>query len=129
MLDKIYDIKADVLERLQKAVEERGLERMDIGEVADVVKDLSEAEYYCSVTDAMDSYGYTPETRNGMWEDDRRYGYRDSQGRYSTRANRRGYPRRMGHMDSVETIREELHSATPEERENLKQELRQLLGM
>lgn len=126
MLDKLYDVKERAVERLLQSVDERALERMSPDDLADLVKDLSEAEYYCSVTDAMDNYGYMPED---MRYDHERYGYRDSRGRYSTRANRRGYPRRMGHMDAVENIREELHSATAEEREQLKQELRQILGM
>lgn len=143
MLDKLSDLKADMLQRLEKLVDERGLERLDVKELADAIKDMSEAEYYCSVVEAMDSYGYMPDdamyggmgydgqgNRGGNRQGGTRggYGYRDSMGRYSTRANRRrGY--RMGHMDAIENIREELQSATQEEREQLKQELRQMLGM
>lgn len=141
MLDKIYDIKADVMERLEKLVSDRGLERMDAKELVDAIKDLSEAEYYCSVVDAMeDSYGYVPDDMgydDGMGYDPRggrqggsrdRSGYRDSMGRYSTRANRRrGY--RMGHTDMIDGLREELQGASAEERERLKSELRQMLNM
>jgi len=146
MLDKIYDIKADVMERLEKLVSDRGLERMDAKELVDAIKDLSEAEYYCSVVDAMeDSYGYMPDDMprgydDGMGYDGRdgnrgnrggsgnRSGYRDSMGRYSTRANRRrGY--RMGHTDMIDGLREELQGASAEERERLKSELRQMLNM
>lgn len=143
MLDKIYDLKASVLTRLDKMIDERALDRMDAKELFDAVKDLSEAEYYCSVVEAMDSYGYMPADGmmydGGMGYDGQggrgggdgrggRSGYRDSMGRYSTRGNRRrGY--RMGHMDSIESIREDLQSATPEEREQLKRELRQILDM
>lgn len=143
MLDKIYDIKADVMERLEKLVSDRGLERMDAKELVDAIKDLSEAEYYCSVVDAMeDSYGYMPDDMprgydDGMGYDSRggrqgggrdRSGYRDSMGRYSTRANRRrGY--RMGHTDMIDGLREELQGASAEERERLKSELRQMLNM
>lgn len=146
MLDKIYDIKADVMERLEKLVSDRGLERMDAKELVDAIKDLSEAEYYCSVVDAMeDSYGYMPDDIPRGYDDDMGYdgrggnrgnrggsgnrsGYRDSMGRYSTRANRRrGY--RMGHMDAIENIREELQSATAEERDQLKREVLQMFGM
>lgn len=143
MLDKIYDIKADVIERLDKLVSDRGLERMDAKELVDAIKDLSEAEYYCSVVDAMeDSYGYMPDDMprgydDGMGYDSRgnrqgggrgRSGYRDSMGRYSTRANRsRGY--RMGHTDMIDGLREELQGASAEERERLKSELRQMLNM
>lgn len=139
MLDKLYDLKSDVVERLTKVIDERGLERMSADELFDAMKDLAEAEYYCSVTDAMESYGYMPEdmTYDGMGYDGRdgnrgnsgnRSGYRDSMGRYSTRANRRrGY--RMGHMDAIENIREELQSATAEERDQLKREVLQMFGM
>lgn len=145
MIDKLYDLKSDVVERLMKVVDERGLERMSADELFDAMKDLSEAEYYCSVTDAMESYGYMPDDMMGMGYDDgmgydsqgrggnrggsgNRSGYRDSMGRYSTRANRRrGY--RMGHMDAIENIREELQSATAEERDQLKREVLQMFGM
>ena len=142
MLDKLYDLKADMLQRLEKLVDERGLERLDVKELTDAIKDMSEAEYYCSVVDAMDNYGYMPEdmTYDGMGYDGQgnrggnrggsgnRSGYRDSMGRYSTRANRRrGY--RMGHMDAIENIREELQSATAEERDQLKREVLQMFGM
>lgn len=143
MLDKLYDLKADMLQRLEKLVDERGLERLDAKELTDAIKDMSEAEYYCSVTDAMESYGYMPDDMTGVGYDDgmgydgrggnrggsgNRSGYRDSMGRYSTRANRRrGY--RMGHMDAIENIREELQSATAEERDQLKREVLQMFGM
>lgn len=142
MLDKLYDLKADMLQRLEKLVDERGLERLDAKELTDAIKDMSEAEYYCSVVEAMDSYGYMPDDMSGMGYDDGMgydgrggnrgnrggSGYRDSMGRYSTRANRRrGY--RMGHMDAIENIREELQSATAEERDQLKREVLQMFGM
>lgn len=137
MIDKLYDLKSDVVERLMKVIDERGLERMSADELFDAMKDLAEAEYYCSVTDAMESYGYMPDDMMGMGYDGRggnrggsgnRSGYRDSMGRYSTRANRRrGY--RMGHMDAIENIREELQSATAEERDQLKREVLQMFGM
>ena len=126
MLDKIMDIKEEVMERLEKLADEHGFERMDAKELVDAVKDLAEAEYYCSVVEAMDGSGYMPEDMG--YEDmgyRNRQGYRGSNGRY--RSNRRGY--RMGHMDSIETIREELRSATADEREQLKQELRKVIGM
>lgn len=146
MLDKLYDLKADMLQRLEKLVDERGLERLDAKELTDAIKDMSEAEYYCSVVEAMDSYGYMPDDMSGMGYDDgmgydgrdgnrgnrggsgNRSGYRDSMGRYSTRANRRrGY--RMGHTDMIDGLREELQGASAEERERLKSELRQMLNM
>ena len=35
MLDRIMNLKADVIERLEKLVDERGLERMDAKELVD----------------------------------------------------------------------------------------------
>lgn len=35
----------------------------------------------------------------------------------------------MGHMDAIENIREELQSATAEERDQLKREVLQMFGM
>ena len=53
MTDKLYDLKTDVVERLTRVIDERGLERMSADELFDAMKDLAEAEYYCSVTDAI----------------------------------------------------------------------------
>lgn len=73
----------------------------EVGEVADVIKDLAETHYYCTVTKAMeeggeypeDMYGYSPRmTRNNMthgrmgyipymdgdWDYDPRMGYNGS---------------------------------------------------
>ena len=133
-------------------------EMHDTGQVnpesIDAVKDLAEAEkscweaeYYRSVTEAMedgkagydDGMGYT--RRGGMsydrqgrgyrrgYERESRRGYRgqsrDSMGRYTSR---RGY-RRMenyGHTDMMAEVRQMMETADPQEREQLKMQLRQM---
>jgi len=133
MIDKIMDAKEDVMERLGKLIDERGLERMDAKELFDAIKDLSEAEYYCSVVEAMDDYGYSPEG-NDMSYDGRsgyRRGYRgqsrDSMGRYTSR---RGYRQgRYGHDDVMQDVRDMMQGADPQERERIKQQLRQMAEM
>lgn len=111
MVDKIYDVKAKIIEHMEKVV---AADRMDVAEMeklADMVKDLSEAEekcweaeYYKSVTRAMaerpsgydggyDNMGYDPMGHDRMapfgYDDPSvgRNGYRgrDSMGRYVSR--------------------------------------------
>ena len=60
MVDKIFDIKAKVLEHMEGMTNQEKMDVQQIGMLADVVKDLSmaekdcwEAEYYKSVTKAM----------------------------------------------------------------------------
>lgn len=134
MVEKIKQIKDDLLRGLEQKINERGVDRADtkeIGELTDAIKDLAEAEkacweaeYYMSVTDAMGSQGYMPEGPNydGMGG---RSGYRDSRGRY---ARRPGYTP-MGYHGEVDGIREAMKTATPEEREKMMRELRQIVGM
>ena len=144
MVEKIYDIKNKALQRMEQAIAERGVDRMDVkemGELADIVKDLAEAEkscmeadYYNAVTEAMDgSSGYMPE---GMGYDAQggsqgrsgggRSGYRDSMGRYAR--GRRGYQYGYDH-DPLQDVRQAMSTAAPEERERMQRELRQMLGM
>lgn len=160
MVDKIYDIKARVLDRMQQSISERGIERMDVnemGKLADVVKDLSEAEescweaeYYRSVTEAMgsgymgyedaatrDRRGYQrPMEQSGYslpggstvtFRQGDASGYRDSQGQY---ASRRGYmDGPYGHTDPMQDVRQMMQSADPQERERIKAQLRQMAEM
>ena len=136
MVDKIYDIKNKLLEHIEKEMGERGPERLD-GDMVDMVKDLAEAEkccweaeYYRAVTDAMESRGYMPEAMGhyyGMGYDGQdmrggnstRRGYRDSMGRYA----------RRGYHEEMESVRQAMETASPEEREKMKRELRQMLDM
>lgn len=138
MVEKISEDKNRILEYMGKSLDKYGPDRIDVAEMeklADIVKDLAEAEkacweaeYYRAVTEAMDSSGYMPD---GMGYDGGRggnqggrMGYnpnRDSMGRYS-----RG---RRGYHDGMDGLRAEMQSASPEEREKMKRELRQMLDM
>lgn len=146
MVQLIKETKDIVLERLDKSINEKGPERMNVQEVgmlADVVKDLAEAEkacweaeYYKSVTEAMQdgSMGYdegmgyrdgggSQGGQRGGSRSGYRMGYRgqsrDSMGRYSSR----GY-----HGDPMEDIREMMENADPTERERIRKRLREMAG-
>lgn len=148
MVEKIYDIKNKALQRMEQAIAERGVDRMDVkemGELADIVKDLSEAEkacweaeYYRSVTDAMESSGYIPDGMGydgqdgsgGVRRTGGRSGYRDSMGRYASRGGRRGYDGGYGYQhDPMQAVRDAMSTATAEDREKMMRELRTMVGM
>ena len=122
-----------------------------IKDLAEAEKACWEAEYYRSVTEAMedgqmgydDGMGYR---RGGMgydrgsmqgrgyrrgYERESRRGYRgqsrDSMGRYTAR---RGYRRndRYGHDDMMAEVRQMMETADPQEREQLKVQLRQMMA-
>lgn len=121
-MDEIMKLKDKVLEHMRKTAEEKGADRID-PELADVVKDLSEAAYYCKVTEQMGQepmgyqrggYGYAPMGYMPMGYDQMGYQARDSRGRY------------MGYGDSVEAVRNIIASASPEEKERIKAEMRSM---
>lgn len=152
MVEKIKDLKDELLMQAEQDMHDGG--RVD-PETIDGIKDLAEAEkscweaeYYRTVTEAMedgkagydDGMGYT--RRGGMgydrqgrgyrrgYERESRRGYRgqsrDSMGRYTSR---RGY-RRMdgyGHTDMMAEVRQMMETADPQEREQLKMQLRQMM--
>lgn len=140
MVEKIAEDKNRVLEYMSKEIGRYGGDKMDVAtleKLADIVKDLAtaekecwEAEYYRSVTEAMESpAGYTPEGMGYQRMSRGRMGYnpnRDSMGRY---ASRRGYDGTYGYHEHMEDIRSEMQAASPEEREKMKRELRQMLDM
>lgn len=160
MVEKIKDLKDELLMQAEQDMHEGG--RVD-PETIDGIKDLAEAEkscweaeYYRSVTEAMedgqmgydDGMGYARGGNRGSssysrggnqgrgyrrgYERESRRGYRgqsrDSMGRY---ASRRGY-RRMdsyGHDDMMQEIRQLMETADPQEREQLRMQLRQMIEM
>lgn len=156
MVELIKETKDAVLERLDKAINEKGADRMNVQEVgmlADVVKDLAEAEkacweaeYYMTVTEAMedgsmgyeDGMGYmgggSQGGRGGSQGGSRGYGYRrgyrgqprDSMGRYASRGYSGG---RYGHDDIMQSVKDMMMSADPQEKEQMKQKLRQMADM
>ena len=133
MVERIYDAKRRVLEYADKELDKYGKDRMDVAEMdklADIIKDLSEAEkacweaeYYRSVTEAMEgSSGYDGMPRHTPM------GYsphRDSMGRYT--GGRRGYGGSYGYHENLEGLREQFGKASPDEREKMKREMRQII--
>ena len=91
---------------------ENGIEKLDtkeMGEVADIIKDLCEAEYYAKISKAMDESEYGEDyDMNGQIEERRYYRGqpRDSRGRYM---RRRDYHEPTYHMTP-----EMYHEHTPE---------------
>lgn len=156
MVELIKENKDAILERLDKAINEKGADRMNVQEVgmlADAVKDLAEAEkacweaeYYMTVTEAMedgsmgyeDGMGYmgggSQGGRGGSQGGSRGYGYRrgyrgqprDSMGRYASRGYSGG---RYGHDDIMQSVKDMMMSADPQEKEQMKQKLRQMADM
>lgn len=132
MVQKIAELKDLLIDRMEHAIDERGIERVDLSEtskLADQIKDLAEAEkacweaeYYMAVTEAMENRGYMPEDiGDGMSRGYRRRGYnmsRDSRGRYS-----------RGYHEELDGIREAMRNASPDEKEKMQRELRQMLNM
>lgn len=113
MNEDIKAIKGKVLQFMEQEVGKYGNGRMDtkqVGELADVVKDLAEAEYYCTVAQSMtkDSYGYTqPMDRMG----------------YQGGMDRSGYSGSMGHTDPMQIVRDVLANANPEMRAKIRTEI------
>jgi hypothetical protein len=127
MVGKIKEIKDKVLGRMETAMTERGsIDRMDVkemGELADIIKDLAkaekscwEAEYYRSITEAMAGEGGS--SRSSGYSGGGRMGYMD---------DRRGYA--MGHTDPISTIRDMLATSTPEMRAKIRNDLSGLMSM
>lgn len=97
----------EIIEKLASCAHheiEKGLENVDteeMGKVADILKDLSEAEYYAKISKAMDESEYGEDyDENGPMEERRYYRGqpRDSRGRYMSRRGRRGYAEPYYHM-------------------------------
>ena len=94
-----------MIEKLTKCAEtelEKGIENInaeEMGEVTDMIKDLSEAEYYAKISKAMDESEYGVDyDYMGAYDEHERKGYRgqprDSKGRYMSR-------RRMGYKEMM----------------------------
>lgn len=123
MVSRIYDIKNQVLDRIDQDLRERGIERADMtqmGMMVDMVKDLAEAEkdcwkaeYYRSVTEAMG------DGKSGYGD----YGMRQ---RMPEQNVRRGYHDRMGN-DMVESVRMALQGMAPDERDRMRDQLRKAM--
>ena len=118
MIEDIKMLKEKILRYTDQEVSKYGNNRMDtkvVGELADVIKDLSEAEYYCSVAQAMgesEASGY-----GGM---SGRSGYGDM-----GNGGRSGYT--MGHNDPMSIIRDVMTTADPETKMMLRNEINKMM--
>ena len=91
------------LSEVAKCELDKGVENIDtkeMGEVAEIIKELSEAEYYAKISKAMDEAEYGEDyDYMGAYDEYERKGYRgqrrDSRGRYMSNRGRRGYESRM----------------------------------
>lgn len=162
MVEELYRIKNLFLEKMQNDIDERGgIERVNVDEMyklADIVKDLAEAEkacweaeYYRSVTEAMEGEsGYPNQSgypqggsrgnQGGSGYAQGGSGYPGGQGgrsggqggsqrsgwanQYGRGRSRRGYG--MGYP--MEELKREMQQADPQERERMVQELREMMN-
>lgn len=122
MLEDIKKIKGDVLRFMEQEASKYGNGRMDtkqMGDLADIVKDLAMAEYYCTTAQAMtgeqDSMGYTQPRAMG-------YQGQGGMGGQGSTGGRQGYGGGMGHTDPMQAVREML-SIYPDLRTQLRNEL------
>lgn len=132
MVEKIRQTKDKVLVFMDTEIGKYGGSRMDvkeIGELADIVKDLAaaeescwEAQYYRTVTEAMESGGDSRGYGGGMGAGNAGYG--------GMAGGRRGYGdgnRMMGHSDPVAAIRDMMATGSPEMKMQIRNELSGML--
>lgn len=143
MVDKIWKIKNKFLERMEKEVNERGIERVDVAEMdklANIVHHFAEAEascwqaeYYKTVTKAMEqgSSGYGGGTGSSagygssMNMGGGRSGYDMPSGYDMARA---GYKGEQGGQDAIEMLRKQIQEAGPDDRERLRHQAMTIIG-
>jgi len=149
MVEKLKELKDELLMQVEQDMNEG---RSADPKMIDSIKDLAEAEkacweaeYYRTVTEAMEdgSMGYEDgmsyaQGGQGGSQGGRGYGRgrggrrgyrgqpRDSMGRYTRRGYRQG---RYGHDDIMQDVKEMMMSADPQEKEQIKQKLRQMADM
>lgn len=116
-----------------------------MGQLIDMIKDLSEAEkscleaeYYDSVIDAMENgrrYGYDGRgyRESYIMDDDGdgegRMGYRNRYGNFPANPKNRRRMRRSGHSgESIDNIRQMMEDADPERKRQLKRDLEDLMS-
>lgn len=126
-MDDIYEIKRHVSEYMMQCVTDpNNMDVQELGMLADIVKDLAEAEYYCTVAESMDTaQGYDTRGYDG-----------GSRGYAPTRTYQRGrgyqnqpMPYARGYdADPMSAIRAEIDRADPQRRQQLIQQLQQMMG-
>ena len=144
MVNKIWEIKNKFLERMEKEIGERGIDRVDVADMdklANIIHHFAEAEascwqaeYYKTVTKAMEQgssgygggtgssagYGSSMQTSGG------RSGYATQSSMYDTA--RQGYMDGRGGKEVVESLRKEIQSAGPDDRERIRHEVMSVIG-
>ena len=125
MVNKIYEAKNRLLEHLEKELRENP-ERIDMESVsmlADMVKDLAEAEekcweaeYYHSIVDAMDKSG-----RSGYDSSAYRMDRNGWQNQYGSGYSRMGY--QEGHEDAVDHLLMAMKGMNEEEKKHARERL------
>ena len=152
-MHRIKKMKDQLIEEAQgrmQNIDGGSIEQM--GQIIDMIKDLSEAEkacleaeYYDTVIDAMNGederYGYDDgrSTRRGrqdypyMMDDDDndRMGYKNQYGNWPANPKNRSRRRRMRRSgyseESVENLRQMMQEADPERRKQLKKDIEDLM--
>lgn len=119
MIEKMKQLKNQYLDVMERDVKQRGAEGVNIkfhGEVADIVKDLSEAIYYCEVVKAME--GDNQQSGYGMG-----YGTGGGMGRSGYGGSPANGGNMMGHSDPVSAIRDMMMTADPDTKMRIRNEL------
>lgn len=124
MMTKDIDVIMDkVTQFMNQEVNKYGNGRMDtkqIGDLADVIKDLSEAKYNCKVAETME---YSQQEQMGYTQPMDRMGYGQSGSGGGMGGGRQGYGGgMMGHTDPMQVVRD-MMVAHPELRSQLRNEL------
>lgn len=119
MIDVLKRTKDQFTDLMERDVAKHGAENVNIafhGAVADIIKDLSEAIYYCEVVKAMDGS-----------QDSMGYGGMSGYGSMGNRAGYGGSPANggnlMGHSDPVSAIRDMMMTADPDTKMRIRKEL------
>lgn len=154
-MQRIKRMKDKLIEEAQSRLQNMdggSIEQM--GQIIDMIKDLSEAEkscleaeYYDSVIDAMENgqrYGYDdqggntggrqgyrePYMMDNNSDGEGRMGYRNQYGNFPANPkNRRRRMRRSGYSEeSIDNIRQMMEDADPERKRQLKRDLEDLMS-
>lgn len=152
-MQRIKRMKEKLIEEAQGRMQNMdggSIEQM--GQIVDMIKDLSEAEkacleteYYDCVIDAMEDgqrYGYdgqggnTSSGRQGYRESyvmndsgEGRMGYRNQYGNFPANSGNRHRMRRSGYSEeSIDNIRQMMEDADPERKRQLKRDLEDLMS-
>ena len=103
-----------IIEKLAECAKyevDKGVESLDtkeMGEVAEILKELCEAEYYAKISKAMDEAEYGEDYDENGPKEERRYyrgQRRDSRGRFMSNRGRRGYEEPMYYTMTPEMMK------------------------